>query len=78
MGRAGVSEAMACVTRIVITFLAVKVMNNSVIVIETWIVTTVVMTAVVVLAIRIGTGVVTLICHMTTIQKGIFLGLIRL
>ena len=57
---------MASVTRIVVTFLAVKVMNNSVIVIETWIVTTVV-TAVVVLAISIGTGVVTAISHMTTI-----------
>ena len=57
---------MASVTRIVVTFLAVKVMNNGVIVIETWIMTAVV-TAVVVLAISIGTGVVTAISHMTTI-----------
>ena len=67
MGRAGVSKAMASVTRIVVTFLAVKVMYNGVIVIETWIVTAVVMTAVVVLAISIGTGVVTAISHMATI-----------
>lgn len=57
---------MASVTRVVVTFLAVKVMNNGVIVIETWIVTAVV-TAVVVLAISIWTGVVTAISHMTTI-----------
>ena len=71
MRRAGVAKAMASVARIVVAKLAVTVMNNGVIVIETWIVTTVV-------AVAIGTGMVTAIRHGATIIKGVFLGLIRL
>ena len=78
MGRARVAKFMSSVTRIVVTILAVKMMNNSVIVVETWIVTTIVVTAVVVVALDIRTGMVSLISHMATIKKSIFLSLIRL
>ena len=69
MRRSGVAKAMASVTWIVVAKLAVTVVNNGIVVIETWIVTTVV-------AVAIGTGMVTAIRHGATIIKGILLGLI--